>query len=400
VTTEPVSEEAEKKGEKRPIAASEGYFKINPEVLSTLVGRIVSDCLEVKPGENVTIETWNPGLDIAREFAFQVRKAGANPVLMLEDENNFWRAAEELPVDKLGKVGKHEWAMLQNTDAFIFIPGPEHQDRLDDLAEDVSDAVFQYGDEWYKRARKYRVRGVRIGFGYMNKKRAKKLGVDFDKWVDEELKAYDVDYQKLEKVGKKLSKILKNGKKVRITHSNGTDLKLRLQRSKGNPLIDVGVMKDQYDPKKGQTYSVLTNLPSGSVLTVPREDSAKGVIKFNLPSPSGKDFAHNISLSFEKNGLVSKYSGGENFNKGFKEKFEGETKKDKGRVALFSIGVNPKQKTGFGYDDSAEGVILLGIGHYSYGDRNKTDFQFYGLLDGANVSIDGSMVIEKGKLTI
>ncbi|MFI5420455.1 MAG: aminopeptidase, partial [Nitrososphaerales archaeon] len=388
MTTQPVSEEGDKKG-KRAIIENESYFKIDPEFLSNLAAKIVTDCLGVKPGENVTIETWNHGLEIAREFAFQVRKKGAHPLLMLEDENNFWRAATEIPPDRLGKVGKHEWAMLQKTDAYIFLPGPEHQDRLDDLPEDISDRLFGYGEEWYKRARKYRIRGLRIGFGYMNNKRAKKLGVDFDKWVDEELKAYDVDYPKLEKEGKKLSKILKNGKKVRITQSNGTDLKFRLRKSKGNPLMDVGVMKDQYDPKKGQTYSVLTNLPSGSVLTVPKEDSAKGVINFNLPSPSGKDFAHDISLTFGKNGLVSKYSGGQNFNKGFKEKFEAEAKKDKGRIALFSVGVNPKQKIGFGYDDSSEGVVLLGIGHYSYGDRNKTEFQFYGLIGEATVTVDG-----------
>jgi leucyl aminopeptidase (aminopeptidase T) len=399
LTTQPVSEEGDKKG-KRTIIENESYFKIDPEVLSNLAAKIVTDCLGVEPGENVTIETWNHGLEIAREFAFQVRKKGAHPLLMLEDENNFWRAATEIPPDRLGKVGKHEWAMLQKTDAYIFLPGPEHQDRLDDLPEDISDRLFGYGEEWYKRARKYRIRGLRIGFGYMNNKRAKKLGVDFDKWVDEELKAYDVDYQKLEKVGKKLSKILKNGKKVRIIQSNGTDLKFRLQKTKGNPLMDVGVMKNQYDPKKGQTYSVLTNLPSGSVLTVPREDSAKGVINFNLPSASGKDFVHDISLTFEKNGLVSKYSGGQNFSKGFKEKFEAEAKKDKGRIALFSVGVNPKQKTGLGYDDSSEGVVLLGIGHYSYGDRNKTDYQFYGLLGEATVTVDGNTIVDKGKLTV
>ena len=98
-------------------------------------------------------------------------------------------------------------------------------------------------------------------------------------------------------------------------------------------------------------------------------------------------------------GCCRRYSGGQNFSKGFKEKFEAEAKKDKGRIALFSIGVNPQQKTGFGYDDSVEGVVLLGIGHYSNGDRNKTTFQFYGLLDAATVTIDGNTIVEKGKLS-
>jgi leucyl aminopeptidase (aminopeptidase T) len=397
-----MQEEEEEEGQQleQPRGEFESYFKIEPEVLSNLVSKIVKDCLDVKKGENIAIETWNHGLEVAKEFAFQVKKAGAHPLLLLEDESNFWRATKEIPPEKLGKVGKHEWAMLDNIDAYIFIPGPEDQERADSLSEDMEDAIFRYNDEWYDRVGKNRIRGLRIGLGYMNKARAKRLGLDFDEWVKEEINAYDLDYDQIEKVGKRLAKIMKNGSKVKITHPNGTDLRFRLKQALKTPVVDVGVMKNQFNPKKVHRYSVLTNLPSGSVMTVPREDSAKGSVKFNLPTPSEKDYTHEVSLSFEKDGLVSKYAGGENFKRNFKDKFDKEKKEDKGRLALFSIGVNPKQRVGFGYDDSAEGVVLLGIGHFSYGDKNKTGFRFYGLLEGSTVTIDGETIVENGKLII
>ena len=64
MTTQPVSEEGDNERKKTVGTENESYFKIDPEVLSNLAAKIVTDCLGVKPGENVTIETWNHGLEI------------------------------------------------------------------------------------------------------------------------------------------------------------------------------------------------------------------------------------------------------------------------------------------------------------------------------------------------
>ncbi len=377
---------------------SEGYFKIEPAVLSALSSKIVKECLGIRPGENVAIETWNHGLEVAKELVFQVKKFGAHPILLLEDEDNFWRAAAEIPPSKLGKVGRHEWAILENADAYIFVPGPENQDKLDEFSDKVSEALFAYNDEWYERARRYRIRGLRIGFGYMSRDQAETLGLNFEDWVKEELKAYDVDYGQINRAGRKLAGVLKKGNKVTISHANGTNLELKLKHAPGIPLVDTGVMKRQHDPKTRHKYSVLANLPAGSVLCVPKEDSARGTINFNLPTRSEKNFTRGVSLTFGKDGRLSSYSGGDNFEKNFKEKYEKDKKPDKGRAALLSIGLNPKQKIGYGFNDSSEGVLLFGIGHYSYGDKNKASFRFYGFLEGSTISVDNRVIVRDGKI--
>src|SRR5579871_5760805 len=50
-----------------------------------LANRIVNDSLRLKQGESLTIETWNSGLDFAKEVVKEARKAGAIPLLILED---------------------------------------------------------------------------------------------------------------------------------------------------------------------------------------------------------------------------------------------------------------------------------------------------------------------------
>ena len=282
--------------------SSRNYFKIDPQVLSALSAKIVKECLRIRPGENVAIETWNHGLEVAKELAFQVKKAGAHPLLLFEDEPNFWRAAKELSPSKLGKVGKHEWAVVQNADAYLFIPGPENEDMYDEFPEKVGDALTAYNDEWYQRALKYRIRGLRIGLGYMNRGRAKKFGLDFDDWVREELKAFDTDYQKIDRIGTRLGNILKNGKKIEIVHSNGTALELEIKRTRGTPLVDTGVKKEPNAPANSHKYSVLASLPSGSVLCVPKEDSATGVIRFNLPTPSDDNYTRDVYFRFGRTG--------------------------------------------------------------------------------------------------
>jgi leucyl aminopeptidase (aminopeptidase T) len=389
--------EEKRLGRERP-----AYFrKIEPQTASYLAGKVVNECLGVRPGENVTIETWTHGLEVAKELVFQARKAGACPVLLLEDEDTFWRTAAELPLTKIGKVGKHEWSILQNTDAYIFLPGPEDMERFDNLPDKVSDVFDSVNEEWYARARRSKVRGLRVGFGYVTPNRARKLGIDHDQWIQEEISALDVDYEKIDKSGRKVASLFNTGKKVRISHENGTNLELKLLHISGRkPVVDTGVMKKRYDPASGYKYGVLTNLPSGSVLVAPDENSAQGTIKFNLPTPSEKGLTRDVSLSFGKDGRLTEYDGGENFEENFEKPYKKEKKPDKAKAALFSIGLNPKQKTGFGFDDSSEGVVLFGIGHYSYGDRNKTSFRFYGLLEDATVSIDGKVIARDGRVLV
>ncbi|MDA4111288.1 MAG: aminopeptidase, partial [Thaumarchaeota archaeon] len=55
----------------------------NTKLHSDLANKIVNDSLRLRTGESVTIETWNNGLDFAREVVKQARRVGALPLLIL-----------------------------------------------------------------------------------------------------------------------------------------------------------------------------------------------------------------------------------------------------------------------------------------------------------------------------
>ena len=76
----------------------------------SLAKNVIKKSLQVKPNENVIVESWNHGADAAREFVYQLRAAGARPMFLFEDEETYWRSVESLPPTKLGQVSRSEWA--------------------------------------------------------------------------------------------------------------------------------------------------------------------------------------------------------------------------------------------------------------------------------------------------
>jgi leucyl aminopeptidase (aminopeptidase T) len=88
-----------------------------------LAKNVLSLTLGVQAGDDVIVETWDHGLPVADAFIYQLRELSANPMLLFEHEAAFWRSAEDLSEDKLGKVGEHEWAAIEKAKGYVFIPG-------------------------------------------------------------------------------------------------------------------------------------------------------------------------------------------------------------------------------------------------------------------------------------
>jgi leucyl aminopeptidase (aminopeptidase T) len=95
-----------------------------------LVKSVLSSTLNVQLGDDVIVETWDHGLPLAGAFVYHLRELGARPMLLFENEQTFWKSAESLPEEKLGKVGEHEWAAMEKSKAYIFIPGPADFPRI------------------------------------------------------------------------------------------------------------------------------------------------------------------------------------------------------------------------------------------------------------------------------
>src|SRR5579863_4489975 len=120
--------------------------------------KVLSESLAVKKGQTVLVESWNNGLPFAKHVVLEARRKGAIPLTLLEDEDAYVDGAKETPKDVLGKMGRHEFALLSKTDAYVFIPGPElgtfaHRMERSNYLDSV-----KYNDAWYDAAAKAKLK--------------------------------------------------------------------------------------------------------------------------------------------------------------------------------------------------------------------------------------------------
>ncbi len=144
---------------------------------SKLAKKIVSESLNLRSGESVTVETWNSGLEFAKQVVKEARRVGALPILILEDDESYLWGLQNSPKESIGKMGKHEFGLLAATDAYVFIPGPLIGTYTPSVPKEQSSAGTSYNSSWYEAAEKAGVRGVRLTFGYVGSGPCQKLWV-------------------------------------------------------------------------------------------------------------------------------------------------------------------------------------------------------------------------------
>jgi aminopeptidase len=355
-----------------------------------LVKNVLSSTLNVQPDDNVIVETWDHGLPIAGAFVYQLRELGARPLLFFEDEQTFWKSADSLPEEKLGKVGEHEWAAIEHSKAYIFIPGPADLARVWKSRSKFG-ASTAYNEEWYERAERYRLKAARIGLGYATQQRARAYKVSLAAWQRMLLAASTVDFTALREKVAKVASMLRNGT-VKVTDPQGTDLSLRL--SGREPYQDDCIV-DSADLDHGRNVA---HIPGGDVLACPDETYADGAVVFDRPALFMGKWVDRVRLDF-KSGLLTNYRARVNADllKASYEKATGE----KNRIAVIGVGVNPKVRTGFPQDSLASGVVTVGIGgNDDIGGANKTDFYFAGVLTKATLTVDGNAIVKQGKVIV
>jgi aminopeptidase len=352
--------------------------------------RIIEDVLHLKPGENLTIEAWEHELPFAKEIKFQARRLGANVLLSIEDDENYFRLIDSGAEKNLGVVGKHEWSLLENSDAYVFFPGPADAQRQSSLDSKKRRAAQAYNQEWYRRASRAGVRGVRIRTSYVTPSRARMLNFDLRKWYENTLDAIDVDYRKIDEIGRKLSSHFKRGSKVRISAPSGTDLRMKLNGV--TPHLYSGIMSR---PIKNNIFSSVMSIPGNELDVVPYANSVNGTVFFDRPVFSDSERIEGLRWIFER-GKLMKYSARKNL-----ELFSGpyeQAKGDKDKAGVFAIGLNPKLRYGYNQDFHVAGSLTVGIGANYEGDKNKTDYQFVATLSKATVTVGNKKILDAGKI--
>ena len=364
----------------------------------TLTKNVLRHTLRVGPGENVIVEAWNHGLPIAAEFVFQIRAMGAQPLLLFEDEETFWRSAAVLPMTRHGKVGGHEWAALETADAYVFVSGPSDISRIPQVGIDRYDAMMAYADEWYERAANSRIRGAQIDLGYVTESRARTYGFDLHAWRQMMLEASSVEPRELRRAGAGIQRMLSRKGHVEISAPNGTRFEVDLGGRHAH--LEDGVVTPQA-LIKGEN---MASIPAGEVYVAPRERTGAGTIRFDRPIASVGRWAREIvrrawlpGLTFAFDDGRAKWSCEQNAElvlPGWKRAKEG-----RDLLAGIGIGLNPKAQTGYLQDDLVAGNAYVAIGDSGeFGGRNFVDFGLAGTLTGATVTVDGTTLIEQGRI--
>lgn len=370
-----------------------------PESIRRAFARnVLRNCLLLKRGENLLVETWSGTLAWAESLVLEARVLGARPMLTVEDESTYWKAVEEAPASHIGQVGTHEWATLKGCDAHVYLWGPNDTTREEALPSTIRNRIMANDHEWFRVVQRSGIRSIRWDLGRTNQVWAQRYEVDLAKWRSELIEGAIVDPGPMRRDGQFLARRLGRGKIVRITHKNGTDLTLRLAGRMAR--VDDGVLDDA-DIRAGNVVQVV---PSGVTVVTVDERFADGT--FNSEGTGGVAFTsetpNQIPLSGGswtfQNGNLTDFSfkrGDSEFRRAYKAAGPG-----KDRPGLLSVGLNPSTTSIPLLFDQERGVISLTIGRNSEmgGHNRRSRFVAYSPISGADLYIDGIPVLRNGAI--
>jgi len=353
---------------------------------------IVTKYLKVRAGENAIIESWDHTMPMASAMVDEVRRVGGQVFLVQNDEDAWWRAIDRGQTKLLGKSSAPEWAALKAADVYVNFWGPGDADRIEEDSEDALDDAFAWNWPWYEVARKAGLRGVRMTEGFVTEGRAKKWGLDRARWKKWMVEGCLVDPEEIAKSGARLYRALSHGKRVRITHSNGTDLEVALAGAAPR-LLD----GRPHPFKKGDSPSgMLQQVPSGTVDVALDSKTAEGSFRANRRTNIWWNWHSGGTLEFA-DGKLTSYSfehGKEQFSRQYKNGTAG-----KDRASALKLGLNPAVRDVPNLETVEGGSVSLQIGrNQNLGGTNGSNFFSWFSLAGSEIAIDGVPVIRAGKI--
>ena len=369
---------------RRPVPALPRKAPARPE--EALARVVLRGYLGVRPGEAVTIEAWSHALAWARPFVVEARRRGAEPSLVLEDEEAFFRSLALLPSREASrKIPMAPAYVAEGTDVYVYFPGPEAFPRLLGLPEpDLESTLARHGPGWWRAARRSGLRAARLAISIATPAAAERYRYDLAKWQREIVRASLVPPDHLVRTATALVRRLGRARRLRIRHYNGTDLEVGLVPH--TFVVEDGKI-DRGDLRSGRVW---TQVPTG-LLAVPVAEGI-GVGRWESNRPVYDRFAdpprsHGIRFEFAR-GRLGDYSferGGEAFAAAF-------DRGGRGREVLgaVSFGLNHGIDLAPELAELAWGTVGLWLGDNRWaGGRNRSRFRYVTTLGGADLFLDG-----------
>jgi leucyl aminopeptidase (aminopeptidase T) len=358
---------------------------------------LVENYLKVKPGENVIVESWTHTLSMSTAMVDEVRRVGGSAFLAYENDYAWWRAMERKQAKLLGRLSDPEWAALEAADVYVQFWGPADSARVERTPEKKLDEwAMGWVERWYKMARSTRLRGGRMAVGWVTDTRARQWGVSKERWMTGLLEGCLADPKEMAASGKRLARAFSGTKKVRITHSNGTDVEVAL--ASVPPAV-----YDGYPHPRQNAYmesDMMANFPDGRLRIRLDAKTAEGRIVSSYRSFDETWFpwATYSGGTFDfSDGKLTSFSFEEGEAAFAKRYAQGKPGKD--RTGVLSIGLNPKIRNMPYFEPMERGCVQLIVGANNIQGGSKTPNDMGSIcLAGSEISVDGTPVVRAGKI--
>lgn len=353
----------------------------------------VNKSLRIKSSDNVVV-FFNPHFTkVAEDIAIECFKNGADVLLNAWTDRYQLGQLTHLSEESLRQPSVWCKELTRNSTAEFFLGGVYDPAIYRKMAPEKM-AASEEGENaaHFPLARERKVRTLGLGLGLVTKPRAKAYRFNFKAWERMMMAASGVNPEELARKGAIVISKLQSAEKVKVVSPGGTSVEFSV---KGRKLrMDDGIV----DERDIMEDALDASLPAGSVSTTIIEESANGKVILDVPTAWAGRSIRRMEWVFE-NGRLTLFNGDKNALELRKqwEKAAG----DKDRISLLTLGLNPKAKPGYLQNEIVEGAVGIGIGgNEDQGGNNKRGFNYSGAINGATLTLDGTALITRGKLTI
>jgi leucyl aminopeptidase (aminopeptidase T) len=349
----------------------------------------------VKTGDKVLVSGSVRDAALLEDIAVEVMKVGAHPLITIWSDPLTRRSYDEVPArfdDVTSPIGK---MFVENFDVQIALDVGETEGLLAGVPVARTAARAKANEPINQAYYKRNIRFVNLGNGlYPTATVSRRLGLPQSAVANVFWKAASVSPTTLRARAESLRQAIANGKLVTVTAPNGTNITFAVDDDRA--MISDGALTAE-KVKRGSA-AAQTWLPAGELIGPAANGSANGKIVFDRVVSEGH-LIRGLTLNF-RNGNLESMTAANDMSR-FKAQYDA-AGGEKNRFGYIDIGVNPETRLPVGSGRvvwTAPGSVVLGFGdNRGFGGTNESDFGFAAQLGNATVKVDGTTIVDGGRL--
>jgi leucyl aminopeptidase (aminopeptidase T) len=377
-----------------PPAAAEGP---GSSQLAQAAQRIAGDAAAIREGDLVMVTGPLSQVALVEELVLAAQRRGAQTLQVLGRPQAMRRYYAEVPEKHDAASAAFSLKLAEIPTVILTLEAPEAPGLFQDVPASRLAAVSKAYREVEGTLLRRGVRQVTIGNGlFPNATQAKQLGLSEAELSRIFWAALATDPAAIRANGARVRGALAAGKEVRVTHANGTDLRLGVA---GRTIL---VSDGTLDPAKirpGEAGNAVW-LPAGECFFSPVPGTATGTVVIDRAA-FADGFIERLALTFKEGKLVAHTARPGAAYRRWVSLYEA-APAGKEAFAVFDIGLHPGAKPPRGKvlrSFIPAGAVTVGIGDDTWaGGSNATSFGFLGFVPGATVEVDGVVLVKKGEL--